>query len=49
MEEDDKPCCFICLSSDEDAKLGQLGRHCKCPTLYSHKSCLTRWQLQQVG
>lgn len=47
--DDDKQC-FICLSSElNDPELGALGRHCQCPTLFSHKSCLTRWQLQQAG
>ncbi|KAJ9520124.1 hypothetical protein QJQ45_030047, partial [Haematococcus lacustris] len=49
MSDDDKPCCFICLDAAETAESGPLGRQCQCPNLYSHKSCLIRWQLQQAG
>ncbi len=43
-------CCFICLSDDKhDPQLGPLGSHCGCKALFSHRSCLTRWQLQNAG
>lgn len=42
-EEED--CCWICLQGGSGEALEQ---PCGCPRL-SHRSCLSRWQLQSVG
>ncbi|KAL4451673.1 hypothetical protein ABPG75_007335 [Micractinium tetrahymenae] len=41
----DEDCCWICLGSSDDEALVQ---PCRCPRL-SHRSCLSRWQVQQTG
>lgn len=36
--------CYICLGAE-----GSVERHCACPSLFCHKQCLARWQLQSSG
>lgn len=43
---EDCPCCWICLGGSEGGE--QLLAPCGCPRLV-HRSCLSRWQLQQAG
>lgn len=43
---EDGPCCWICLGGSDGGE--PLLQPCSCPR-HVHRSCLSRWQLQQAG